>query len=286
MYDIAKADFDPRNTVEFRSQTFAYDGTPKSLNIVGDLPIGVTVEYENNSHSEIGEYVVNAVFNADANNYNPLETTVLSATVFIANMTFSDTASGITVTNKDVADYLLSLNIFKTDAFEFEEYGKEVLFAYAVEFNGGVCEYSVPLSKDQQKSAGIKVVYKNAAGEINEAEYVLTDGKLVFTVESLSEFMVLADIDFLPMWLGIGGAIIVVVGVVLFVVIRKKRRLTVQKEATAAVVESNDFDSCKIRTFISRRFDFVFFPNRCYVRRGLSESGCADKSRLFIRRIL
>lgn len=247
-YDIAKADFNPRNTVEFRTQTFAFDGAPKSLSIVGDLPIGVTVKYENNSHVEIGEYVVNAVFYVDTNNYNPLETDRMSATVFIANMAFTDTSSGIIVTNKDVPDYSLSLSISKTEDFEFKEFGKKALFAYAVKFNAGVSEFSVPLTETQLKSTGIKVVYKNSAGEIIGAEYAVTDGKLVFTAEGLTEFMVLADINLLPMWLGIGGAIIVIVGVVLFAVIRKKRRLTVQYHASAAVNESNGFESCNIRT--------------------------------------
>ncbi len=62
-YDMSK--------VTFESESFVYDGETKSLRIKGNLPEGVTVEYENNDHAEIGEYEVTANFKGSSS-YKPI----------------------------------------------------------------------------------------------------------------------------------------------------------------------------------------------------------------------
>ncbi len=239
-YDILKADFNPSNAVEFRSKTFSFDGAVKSIYISGEVPVGITVVYENNSNTEIGEYTVKAIFSADLENYNPLKINVLNATVYIANMTFKDTNSGITVTNKDEADYSLSLKVIKTDKSDLDESGKELLLAYIVNFENGISEFSVPLTEKQRNNKGIKVVYKNTAGETKIAEFKILGNQLIFTASNLTEFAVLVDHDLLPLWLGIGGGALVVIIVVLFIIILKKRRSVAGNALALSVVDSGN----------------------------------------------
>lgn len=92
-WTIAKAVYD-MSGVSFESQTFIYDGQPKSLAITGTLPKGVTVSYTitdeagdsqpGNEKTEVGRYTVTATFTGDANNYEPITPTPLTATLTIA----------------------------------------------------------------------------------------------------------------------------------------------------------------------------------------------------------
>ena len=53
----------------FEDKEFQQDGTPKSLELIGDLPYGVTVEYINNNQTLDGVYTVTAHFVYDKNLY-------------------------------------------------------------------------------------------------------------------------------------------------------------------------------------------------------------------------
>ena len=53
----------------FEDKEFQQDGTPKSLELIGDLPYGVTVEYINNNQTLDGVYTVTAHFIYDRNLY-------------------------------------------------------------------------------------------------------------------------------------------------------------------------------------------------------------------------
>lgn len=48
--------------VEFKDASVTEDGTSRSISVVGDLPEGITVEYENNGQKEVGKYQVVAKF--------------------------------------------------------------------------------------------------------------------------------------------------------------------------------------------------------------------------------
>ncbi|MGL4582601.1 MAG: MBG domain-containing protein, partial [Flavobacterium sp.] len=67
--------------VELRNQSFKYDGKEKSLTIKGNVPTGVSLEYENNTHTELGHYTVKATLDGSAN-YTPMPY-VMTATLFI-----------------------------------------------------------------------------------------------------------------------------------------------------------------------------------------------------------
>ena len=69
---VEKATYD-MSGVFFDSRALVYTGEPISLFIRGTLPQGVTVSYENNGKTDVGKYVVTAVFTGDAENYKPIQ---------------------------------------------------------------------------------------------------------------------------------------------------------------------------------------------------------------------
>ena len=82
--EIAKATFDVSG-ITIEGKTFTYDGTAHSLEVNGTLPKGVTVSYENNEQTNVGEYTVTVKFVVtDTENYNQIETQLTAALTIIA----------------------------------------------------------------------------------------------------------------------------------------------------------------------------------------------------------
>ncbi|EKB07340.1 hypothetical protein HMPREF9711_00155, partial [Myroides odoratimimus CCUG 3837] len=67
--------------VELKSQSFIYDGKPKSLAVTGEVPQELTLTYTNNTHTAIGNHTVTAILSGSTN-YTPMPYT-LSATLSI-----------------------------------------------------------------------------------------------------------------------------------------------------------------------------------------------------------
>lgn len=93
---INKANYD-FSGVHFGQTSFTYDGEEKTVSLVGALPSGMTVTYENNSAIDAGTYNARAIFNnPDPTNYEdptPMSTTLTIAKNFIdiRNNGFRDT---------------------------------------------------------------------------------------------------------------------------------------------------------------------------------------------------
>lgn len=68
----------PINGVTFSNETYDYDGTRKTLSVVGVLPEGVTVEYSNNQAVDAGVYHAEARLSGEG-----YETKILNATLTI-----------------------------------------------------------------------------------------------------------------------------------------------------------------------------------------------------------
>ena len=73
-WTIAKCDFN-LDGVEFPSDEFICDGRVKSLNVKGE-PDGITVTYENNDQTAVGEYEVKAFLTGGDGNHNPTSVTM------------------------------------------------------------------------------------------------------------------------------------------------------------------------------------------------------------------
>ena len=91
---INKATYDMSN-ISLDEKTVTYNGQEHSISIVGKLPQGVTVEYENNNKTDAGEYTVTAKFIGDTENYNLIENktaklTINKATYDMSQVVFED----------------------------------------------------------------------------------------------------------------------------------------------------------------------------------------------------
>lgn len=71
MLTINKATYD-MSSVSFVGGRFTYDGTQKFIYVTGELPDGVTVNYNNNGKINANTYTVTATFTGDTENYNKL----------------------------------------------------------------------------------------------------------------------------------------------------------------------------------------------------------------------
>ena len=65
--------------VSLENGNFVYDGTEKSIEVIGDVPAGVSVSYAGNGKVNAGEYSVTAVLTGDG-----YETLTLTAKIIIA----------------------------------------------------------------------------------------------------------------------------------------------------------------------------------------------------------
>ena len=74
---IAKATYD----MSFEALVATYDGTQKSVVISGDLPSGVSVEYQNNTRTNAGSQTATAIFLGDADNYNAIANKTATLTI-------------------------------------------------------------------------------------------------------------------------------------------------------------------------------------------------------------
>ena len=86
---INKATYD-MSAVVFEDSTVIYNGSAYSLAIEGALPTGVTVSYENNTQTVVGEYTVTASFAGDATNYKAIAD--MTATLTINKATYNMSA--------------------------------------------------------------------------------------------------------------------------------------------------------------------------------------------------
>ena len=84
---IEKATYDL--DIEFIGVEVTYDGNVHSIAITGDLPDGVTVEYENNDQTNAGTYVVTAKFSSNNPNYEPISDMTASIIINKATATYT-----------------------------------------------------------------------------------------------------------------------------------------------------------------------------------------------------
>ena len=79
-WSIGKATYN-MSGVTFSDATYWYDSKLHVIEIVGELPNGVTVSYENNSKRDVGIYTAIAHFTGDADNYNLIDDMIATLTI-------------------------------------------------------------------------------------------------------------------------------------------------------------------------------------------------------------
>ena len=143
---VNKATYD-MSGVTFADATVTYDGNAHSLAILGDLPAGVTVTYENNGKTSAGAYTVVAKFTGDADNYNVIPDmeatlTVNKATYDMSGVVFADKA----VTYNGSAFSLVATNLPDGVTVSYENNGKTEPGKYTVtaKFTGSSNYNAIP----------------------------------------------------------------------------------------------------------------------------------------------
>lgn len=87
--DIQKQNYNMSGVV-FEGKEVTYNGEVHSLYIKGDLPEGVTVNYENNTNVNAGTYTVTAKFTGDSVLYNPIPAKTATLIIDKAEYNMSD----------------------------------------------------------------------------------------------------------------------------------------------------------------------------------------------------
>ncbi|MDE6758375.1 MAG: hypothetical protein K2J89_03735 [Clostridia bacterium] len=247
-YGISKADFVPTRDVVFNSKTFGYDGEPKSIFIESALPNGISVEYENNGRVDIGQYLVTAKFSVDTQNYIPLKTNAISATMSIAQMVFVDEESNIIATIKDDAIYGLSFELTDLENATFKQRGKKLLTAFSSSLENGIVEYKIPLEKKIIEEKELYLFYKTAAGEVVATDYEIDGDHIIFIAEDAIELAIYVALDLTWLWISLGG--IGIIGVIIAVfLICKKKRLFKKTDDVSNVVSESKTDTCDTLQF-------------------------------------
>ncbi|MDM1046331.1 VCBS repeat-containing protein [Myroides sp. 1354] len=76
--------------ITFRDGAFLYDGTPKFIEVTGQLPQGVSVTYEGNTQIEIGNYTVSALLHGGENYEDKTLQANLQIRHALADLVFED----------------------------------------------------------------------------------------------------------------------------------------------------------------------------------------------------
>ena len=131
-YSIGKGTYD-MSGVTFADATVTYDGNAHPLAILGDLPAGVTVTYENNDQVNAGTHTVVAKFTGDTDKYNAIPDmtatlTVEKATYDMSGVVFADKA----VTYNGSAFSIEATNLPTGVTVTYDNNGKTSVGTYTV----------------------------------------------------------------------------------------------------------------------------------------------------------
>lgn len=236
-YVISKATFNIE-TIAFQDKIFAYDGSVKDIYIDNDLPVGVTVSYENNSQTEIGKYSVIARFSVNETNYNALDTDHIEATLYIAQTVFNNDDGIVRVAFKGEIIYGANVVLKPSEDTEtYKAFGKSVMLCYDVElydYSGGV-EITTTLTEEILNQEGLRIEFIDADGRVVSPDFSLNGNVLTFTANNVAGFAVVADTDFTLLYILLGVAVFIITCVVIIVLIfRKKKKQIIRLEEVGA----------------------------------------------------
>ncbi len=247
-FKIIKATYD-MSGVSFEDVTLIEDGTSKSIAASGQLPEGVSVTYENNNQSKCGVYEVVASFSGDYVNYNQIPDMTATLTLLRTALSVEtsevpgadDEQSGpiVSVESEKGIDPSVELVVECKDA-PSEESANVLESGNSLELLERVgAVYDISLYSDGvevQPNGEIKIKIRiplNLQGEqfrllhihgdqATEVDYQIEDGYVVFTTESLSEFVFAYKVSLWWLWPLL--ALVVVAAVVTTIVVVHKQR--------------------------------------------------------------
>ena len=194
---VAKATYD-MSGITFEDATFVKDGTAKSIEISGELPAGVSVEYIGNGQSEEGVYTVTAVFTGDVN-YNDIAPMTAIITINSIQVTHTDDATDIPDVVIDAPEGVhpeTALVVTPARASYFEEAvgnNERVTAAYEISLlkDGEAVAtegmLTVRLLKPATASENFRLVAFDGV-KVTEIEYEIDGDYVVFETDQLAEY--------------------------------------------------------------------------------------------------
>jgi hypothetical protein len=121
---VAKATY-AMGEVTFSNYAMAYDGDPKSIQITGTLPSGVSVSYSGNGQTNAGTYTVTAHFTGDSTNYETIPNKTATLTIAKAVLTGSISITG-TAAYGQVLTAVPSLTNTGTPTYQWKRNGNAI----------------------------------------------------------------------------------------------------------------------------------------------------------------
>ncbi len=215
---INKAKVD-MSTIKFPNKTVSYDGNAHSIEIVGTLPSGVSVEYSA-PKTDVGEYEMTATFVYNEANYEPIP--ALTAILKIVPTyeqknyySYADTDGNviaeIKAENGITSDHELNVNDVTTSYADFDfgnffgpgKNGK-IYTAYDIHFavDGGESAvediFTVKLALPANFNGDVnnlRVVYIAENGELTDMEAILDGNNVAFRTYHFSVYAIVEIVD-------------------------------------------------------------------------------------------
>ena len=234
---INKATYDMSGVV-FANKTVVYDGSAHSI-IAENLPTGVTVSYENNGKTNAGVYTITAIFTGNAN-YNTIANKTATLTIKTASLTFdtdenNDIADDIIISAPEGIDPTTELRVEQVEEIvQSLDKNQKVGIAYDVKLlldgaevqPDGTLEFKI-LIPEQLRGKDFKILHIHNETEVSEITYTTNGDYVVFTTNSLSQFVFVYDMGSI-LWVAIVLVVLVLLEVafLLFVSFKEKQLKT------------------------------------------------------------
>jgi len=219
--DISRATIDMRG-ISFSNQTFTYTGQARSIFITGELPMGVTVSYSNNGRTQVGRHEIVAIFTLH-DNHNFYAISNMIAIIFISPSTFNDGNITLDIVDGHVrygSNFYFN-NLYRNEVRDYLgrrnlNQGIRISLVYngeSIQPNGRI-RVSIFLGESDLRRGSLRVLHLNGSG-YNVLSHQIIDGRLVFYIDNLSDFLIVYNPSMWWIWLVVLG-FIALLGMALF----------------------------------------------------------------------
>ncbi len=278
--NISKAVID-MSCVSFDSQTFTYDGTAKSVFINGELHKCLDVEYENNAVTLVGMHNVIANFILLDNNYEPVSS--INTTLYIVESKYSfetvdieieegyvQYGSAFSINNISEENCMMDL-----EGLKFQKgFSIDLILNDVVIKPDGILKIKISLPTKILNNQSLKVYSVNKE-EIQDIDFSVEDGKLVFYTTELGSFVIVTNRSYA--WVAaivIPIILVLLVLIIVLICVCRKRKLIAEQEILSSVnvtVDNNQQDNlaCENLEECSADSEIEFNKNKEFIYDGV-----------------
>lgn len=228
--------------VQFLDGSFAADGREYGLEVSGELPEGVTVEYIGNRQKEAGIYTVTAKFSGDADNYEDIQD--MTATLILRSVKLTSDGS-VEILSEDgfEPDMELQTEVLETSGYgglKLDEKEIDVLTAKDVSLVkngqaatvGGKITVRMLIDEALRNRDGLMVIFIADDGEITNMNATREGDYMVFETDHNSVYAIVSfkSVALDPQGLtteaivGIVVGIVVLIALIILIVLLYRRR--------------------------------------------------------------